>query len=175
MYEVGDYILYGGTGVCRVKNVAKRTFPGEAESRLFYTIKPLWQEYVIHTPVNGSKVFMRNIISKEEAERLIGTIPFIQAEPYHQKAVKLLTARYEASLQTHDCADLIELIMSIYAKKNIAEVQNRKLGAVDERFMKHAEDLLFSELSVALDIPMEGVPAYIKSKIEALQENDQIQ
>lgn len=170
MYEVGDFIYYGGTGVCRVKNIAKRKFPGERESRLFYTIEPLNEEYVIHTPVGGTKVFMRSVISKEEAESLIDTIPSIQVEPCCNKVVNQLTAHYKASLETHDCADLVALIKSVHKKKKMAEDQKRKLGAVDERFMKYAEELLFSELSVALDVPKDEVPAYISSRIAAQQD-----
>ncbi len=169
MYEVGDFVYYAGTGVCRVKNIAKRKFPGERESRLFYTIEPLDQGYIIHTPVGGTKVFMRNILSKEEAESLIDAIPTIPAEPYHNKVVNQLTAYYNAAIDTHDCADLVVLIKSVYEKKKMAEDEKRKLGAVDERFMKHAEELLFSELSVALDVPKDEVAAYITSRIEAVQ------
>ncbi len=37
--------------------------------------------------------------------------------------------------------------MSIYAKKQDLEAHKRKVGALDQRFMKRAEDLLFGELA----------------------------
>ena len=47
------------------------------------------------------------------------------------------------------------------------EKHNRKFGQVDERFMKHAEDLLFSELSVALEIRRDEVQKYIADRLSA--------
>jgi CarD family transcriptional regulator len=172
LYEVGDMVYCGGSGVCRVKDIAKRKFPGEEESRLYYTMEPLYQEYTVHTPVNGSKVFMRDIITREEAVMLIDKIPSMQVEPYNNKTVSQLTAHYEASLQKHDCADLIELIESIYAKRQIAKDQRRKLGDVDRRFMEQAEELLFSELSVALEIPIDEVPEYIATRVKAIENRE---
>jgi len=50
-------------------------------------------------------------------------------------------------------------------KSAIAEEQGRKLGQMDERYMKKAEDLLDGEFAVALGIPKESVGSYIESKL----------
>ena len=55
--------------------------------------------------------------------------------------------------------------MSLRAKKQGLEQQKRKFGAVDERFMKRAEELLFGELAAALDIPKDRVPEYIADRV----------
>lgn len=57
--------------------------------------------------------------------------------------------------------------MSIYAKKQEAETQKRRLGAVDESFLHRAEDLLFSELAAALELDREQVQPYIAARVEA--------
>ena len=44
--------------------------------------------------------------------------------------------------------------------------EKRKFGAVDERFLREGEALLFGELAVALDIAPEAVPAYIQARLE---------
>ena len=56
--------------------------------------------------------------------------------------------------------------MSIYAKRQQAEAQKRRLGMVDERFMKQAEKMLYGEFSVALGIPYEEVQPYIARRLE---------
>ncbi|HZK34330.1 MAG TPA: CarD family transcriptional regulator [Bacillota bacterium] len=161
IFNVGDLIIYGNTGVCRITEITKRDFSGVDKDQLFYVLKPLYDGYVIYAPVDNSDVFTRPIISKEKAEQLIGMIPTINAEPFHSRIVRELTAHYQASLKTHDCKELIGLTMSIYAKKQDAETKNRKLGAVDVKFMKLAEDLLFGELAAALGIDKESVRDYI--------------
>jgi len=54
---------------------------------------------------------------------------------------------------------------SLYAKRCEAEREKRKFGAVDERFLKEAEELLFGELAAALEIEKSEVLDYITSRI----------
>lgn len=164
-YQVGDLILYGGTGVCRVADIQARTGGRGEPERLYYDLEPLYQSCTIATPVDNGKIFMRPIISREEAERLIDEIPNVEAEAYHNKAMRELTQHYEAALKTYDCRDLVELTMSIYAKKQDVESKKRKFGALDERFLHRAEELLFGELAAALDIKRDEVQRYIEKRL----------
>lgn len=67
----------------------------------------------------------------------------------------------------YNCADLIKLTTSIQAKKKMLQQKNLKVGQTDARYLKQAEELLYSEFSCALGIPMDEVPDYIESKINA--------
>ncbi len=169
MYEVGQLVQYGGTGVCRVEEIKVQDFPGVGQ-RLYYVLHPLYKACVISVPVDSDKVFMRPIISREEAERLIARIPSLHCQAFHGRAARDLAAHYEALLERHDCQDWIELTMSIHAKKESMQQQKRRFGSVDERFLKQGEDLLFGELAAALDIPREEVPGYIAARVESLKE-----
>ncbi len=126
MYQVGDLIVYGGTGVCRVMEVGPQT-----GGRLYYTLEPVYGSCRIFTPVENSKVLMRPIVTRQEAERLIDEIPAIQPEAYYNKVLRELTEHYDTILKTYNCGELLKLTMSIYAKKQEAETQKRRLGAVD--------------------------------------------
>ncbi|MDR0884419.1 MAG: CarD family transcriptional regulator [Oscillospiraceae bacterium] len=165
MYHIGDLVVYGTTGVCRILDITARAFSRSEKSQDYYVLSPIYQEHnKIYTPVEA-KIFMRPVISKEEAEDLIALIPTIDVEIDHSHLLNELEEHYKASMRSHDLADLLALTMSIYAKRQEVVDQKRKLGVVDERFMKLAEELLFTELAVALDIPRETVPAYIERKI----------
>ena len=56
----------------------------------------------------------------------------------------------------------MQLIKTVYAK---SRRHGRRVSQVDQRYRKRAEELLNSELSVALGIPLKEVPAYINQKI----------
>lgn len=169
MYQVGDLIFYGGTGVCRVTGAKTLDLLGTGAPQPYYILNPLYQECTISAPANSDKVFIRSVLTRQEAEDLIDSIPTIQAEAYHNRMLHQLEQHYEASFKSHACADLVEMTMSIYAKKQILKEQKRKFGMVDERFLKRAEDLLFGELAVALDIPKGDVPSYIQSRVHAIE------
>ena len=166
MYQVGDWIFYGNIGACQVIDISERKIPGMEHAALYYTLQPFSDTCSISTPTNG-KVFTRPLISKEEAEALIAELPKIDAVAYHNPVLRQLSEHYESALNTHDCLSFARMAMSIHAKKELAERQKKKLGAVDEKFMKRAEELLFSELAIVLGIPKNEVPAYISARIEA--------
>lgn len=159
MFQPGDLILYGRTGVCRVEGIEQE------KGQAFYALSPLYQTCSIRTPVEG-KVFMRPILTKAEADALIDLIPTFSAEPVEGKALRELTETYQASIATHDVRDLVELTMSIYAKRQQAAREKKKFGAVDERFLKEGEELLFGELAASLDIPVEEVQSYIHKRLD---------
>ncbi|WP_130862114.1 CarD family transcriptional regulator [Bacilliculturomica massiliensis] len=165
MYQIGDLIFYGNTGVCKITDISPQKIPGSAKGQLYYTVLPLRQKCVIYSPVEGGRVFMRPIISREEAEQLIDKIPSIQAKACYSPALRQLKEHYEAALNSHDCAELVELTMSIYTKKQELEAQKRKFGSVDEQFMRRAEELLFGELAAALGISESEVPGYIEDRV----------
>lgn len=169
MFNIGDLIVYGSTGVCRVREIASHDTRGADKDKKYYVLDPLYQKCVIYAPIDNPKIFMRPIISKEEANKLIDMIPSIRAEAYHTRVLRQLVEHYEASLNTHDCGDLIELTMSIYAKKQYLMQQNRKFGQIDERFMKRAEDLLYGEFAAALEIDKADVADYISQRISKIQ------
>ena len=155
MYEVGELILYGRTGVCRVEEIKT-----EAGGN-YYVLKPLYQTCCITIPADSPKVFTRPILTPEEVRALIARMPELEAEPYHNRNLNQLRAHYLSCMESHCCEDLARLAKSLYLKKKETEAQKKKFGAVDERFMREAENLLFGEFAASLDIDREEVQNYI--------------
>lgn len=167
MFKVGDKIVYGKNGVCEVVEITQMSLSDDSKKELYYNLKPIYQQgSTIYTPAENGKIAMRAVINKEEAEKLIELIPKIKAEPIANSNKREMVEIYENALSSQDPADLAELTKSIYAKKQIAEQNKKNMGAVDEKFMKKAEEMLFGEHAVALGIEKDDVPEYIAKKIE---------
>ena len=165
MFQPGEKIVYGTTGVCTVQEVTPRDdLPGTAPGTLYYALEPLSGSGIIYLPVDAP-VFMRPVITRQEAEALVARIPEMAAEAYHQRNLQMLRNHYQEVLQSHDCEKLLEMTMSIHVKEKQAIKAGRKLGQIDARFQKRAEELLWGELAVALEIPVEEVPRYIQEKV----------
>ena len=141
----GDYIVYGTSGVCRVDEVKPSPFEDEAD-RQYYTLTPVTGTETIYIPVD-SPVFMRPVISREQAETLVRDIPNIEVDHFTSHSMRLSSEHYQEVLQSHDCGDLVQLIKTVYAKSRRS---GRRLSQVDQRYRKRAEELLHGELSVAL-------------------------
>lgn len=165
MFQPGELIIYGGEGVCRVEAVGPLALTDVKNDRLYYTLQPLYRTGTVFAPVEG-KVFMRPVIGREEAEALVRSIPRIREVPVEGRGARLAGEYYQRMLGSHDCADLVQLIKTIYARQQTAHAAGRKGGQVDERYRKRAEDTLYGELAVALDIPREQVEEYIRRTLE---------
>ena len=166
MFQPGELVVYGTTGVCRVESITTPDMRGADRSKLFYQLKPLQQDGLIYAPVNHPKISIRPVISREEALALIGRIPSIHVEICRAPTLQALAQQYQAAIHSGNCLDLIKMLMSVHIKQQQAAAQNRRLGTVDERYMKQAERLLHGELAASLEIPYEDVPAFISAYLE---------
>jgi len=168
MFQKEDLVVYGRTGVCRVEDITQPDFcrskPGELD-KLYYVLSPLYQDGTIYAPIENCKVPIRPILTAEEADDLVDAIPASRAQAYYGGSTQNLRDHYQTLLQTSDCRDLLELVISIYCKKTHVEETKRKFGAVDEHFMKQAEQLLGGELAAALDVPVSEMLDRIAAKL----------
>ena len=168
MYQVGELIIYGPEGVCRVAEIGPLNMRGAQKGLDYYTLSPVYRDGKIFTPVDTT-VYTRPVMTREEAEALIDRIPDIPEEIYENSNPRLLNEHYQAYLKSYDCMDLLRLIRAIYAKGRNAGGRGRHLGQVDERTIKRAMEMLHGELAVALDIPVDGVKDYITCRMEQLE------
>ena len=145
MYEIGQLIVYGNEGVCRVEEIGTPKISGVDKHRDYYTLAPIYREGKVFTPVD-SKVFMR-------------------PEVYENANLRFLNEHYQHCLQNYTCADLLQLIKDVRAKRCRMIERGKKLGLVDERYMKRAEEMLHGELAVALGMTREQVPQFISDAL----------
>ena len=74
MFSIGEYVVYGVEGVCRVEEAGKLKVAGLDKNRAYYRLRPYYHDGTIYTPVDG-KAVMRPVLTREELEnyRLEGT------------------------------------------------------------------------------------------------------
>ena len=163
MYEIGQLIVYGNEGVCRVEEIGTPKISGVDKHRDYYTLAPIYRE---------GKVFMRPVITREEALALIDRIPQMTAQVYENSNLRFLNEHYQQCIQNYTCADLLQLIKDVRAKRRQMTERGKKLGLVDERYMKRAEEMLHGELAVALDMTREQVPQFIADTLGGADESE---
>ena len=164
MFQVGENVVYGQCGVCRVERVGPLPNSPMGD-RQYYTLQPYFSTEVIYAPVEG-KVFMRPALDREHAESIVRAIPGVQREIESERSLTLMREKYEAAFRSYDCEDLIGLIKNIYQKNQTAVQNGRRIGQLDQRYMKRAEELLHGELAIALGIERDEVVRYIEQVLE---------
>ncbi len=165
MFQSGDLIYYGKTGVCEVVDVV--TIKRKTGSELYYQLKPFYQTCSISVPVDNDKIFLREIISEDEVHKLIDSIPEMDDQAFYCSNLNQLKDHYRQIIDTRDNYELMKLILSVKKKKKEVMSHKKKLGAVDEKFLKDAQGLLYGEFAAVLGIQKNEVEGYIEEQLGA--------
>ncbi|MFB0971956.1 MAG: hypothetical protein GX666_08005 [Tissierellia bacterium] len=163
MFDKGEMVFYKNIGVCKVVDITKLDFAMD-EDQKYYVMESVFKNGVNYVPVGAGIENIRNIISKEEAEKLIDMIPEIEAEAILDLATKEMTEYYEEKINSGDPLDILKLTLSIDRKKEILAEEKKKFGAIDDNYLKKAIDMLFEEIAAAVGIEKEKMPQYIKDR-----------
>ena len=169
MFERGDYIVYGSTGICVVEDITTMDMPGIPKERLYYVMSPYQQSGSrIFTPVDNSKMKLRRILSREEALALIDEIPKLEQIGIAEE--KFREQKYKECIRSCECRNWIRMMKTLYLRKQERVSQGKKVTATDERYFRMAEDNLYTEFSISLDMPRQEVEDYISERIHAVAE-----
>ncbi len=160
VFEIGEYVVCGNKGVCVVEDVTKLNISDVDKEREYYILKPLYMAgSTVYVPVDSSEKSMRRVLKRDEAQELIKGIPDIPLLVITNE--KLSEQMYRECIKTNDCQELIKIIKTIYMRKQKRIQAGRKVTAVDAKYFHMAEDSLYGELAVALEMPKDEVESYI--------------
>ena len=164
MCKVGQTVVYGLGGVMEI--VALREVEIGDTVRSYYVLREIGSLTSSETlvPVDNKELTsqMRPLLSREEliaAIRMARTIPDDEwisdnrARAEHFKRVIL----------SGDRVALMLMIRSVVNAGRRRADEGKKNFLSDESAMKRAEKLLYSEISVVMDIDISDVPAFIES------------
>jgi CarD family transcriptional regulator len=167
VFEKGEYVVCGNKGVCLVEDITTLNISGVDKAREYYILKPLYVSgSTVYVPVDAAEESMRKVLSKSEAEALIKEIPDIPMISIAND--KLLEQEYRVCMKSNNCQELVKVIKTIYTRKQKRTEAGRKVTAVDAKYFRMAEDSLYGELAVALEIPKQEVESFISGEISVL-------
>lgn len=163
MFEVGEYIVYGMNGVCKVEEIGPMNLSGVDSDKVYYTLLPLYTKGSrVFTPVDNQKVVMRPVISKQETCNLIDEMKDVDLIEVPDDKHRELA--YKEALKTCECRELIRIINTVLKRKEERTAQGKKMSACDERYLKQAQDGLYGEFAISLKIDKKEVEDFIEHR-----------
>lgn len=168
MFKPGEYIHHESNGLCRVEEITKLDISGADKDRWYYRLLPLeGLGGVVFTPVDNQKVQMRRAMTEQEAKELIDSIPEVPELWIAEE--KQREQKFKQALKSTDCKCWIQIIKTLYLRKQSRIAQGRKITAMDEKYLKSAENRLYAELAIALGREKKDMEAYITKRIKELE------
>ncbi|MCR5769468.1 MAG: CarD family transcriptional regulator [Lachnospiraceae bacterium] len=162
MFNVGEFVVFGTDGVCMVENVGALEMEGVAKDKQYYTLTPVGKKGSnrIFAPVDGKRVVMRKVLTVEEARDFVESLDDIGRLkiPDERKREDI----YKAVLQSCDHIKITELIKEMYARRSERAAVGKKLPSVDERYFTAAENSLYSELGLSLNMEKDEIRSFME-------------
>ena len=166
MFDVGDYIIYGSNGVCKITNVGPMKVSGLSKDKLYYTLIPCYiRDSEIFTPVDNERVVMRRVMTKDEANQFVNDIDTIGKLKIIEEKKREL--EYRQAVLSCDPKILVELMKTIKERMDKRVADGKKITASDAKYFHIAEEGLFGELAVSLELKKDEVKDYLKGKVQA--------
>ena len=148
MYQIGELVQYGNSGVCKVEEIVQGV-PGLEQNVPCYLLIPFSKkDGKIYSPIETGEAKMRRILSKEEVKELL-------EKAWKNEGLSIVNEKqcehiYREELHSGDCYRWLLLLKTLYARKTSRTTAGKRVTATDERYMKNVEDRLKEELNIII-------------------------
>ena len=164
MFAVGDYMMYGKSGVCKVTDICRSPFD-EKDVRTYYVLRPVFgAPAIIYTPVDNDKVAFRPLMNLSDARDLIKRIPSIEALTVENE--KMRREVYKGAVSELYPEGFVSVIKTVYDRRRTLASARRHITEADSEYESFAKRALYCELSIVLGIPFDNVENYIHDEID---------
>jgi len=161
MYQVGDTVSYGISGVCTITDKQRKNLAGVWQD--CYILKPLYDHSMtICIPCESKALVerMRPLLSKKELMELLHQpTPELDQDPAQRKQV------YREILQSGDRSAMAAMVRQIYSQRQMRRQQGKHLPGFEETVLREAENALNTEFAYVLGIAPDAVPEFITSEL----------
>ena len=165
-FKQDECVVYKSAGVCRVLGIETQSMDGENEV-LYYKLKPIADaNSTYYIPVASASEKLRRLLTKKEVLELIDTMPKeAPDEDIWSENRRERREMYTQILKGDDQKALIQLLSSLYFRKQSSEANGRRFSSMDESVMKNAENLMLQEFATVLDLKLEEVQKLISERL----------
>ena len=151
MFDIGDYIVYGHNGICRVLDITHPDISGVDTDRLYYVLMPeKTKGSRLFCPADDDNISIRRVINEQEAKEIISASKGV--EPLVIENDRMRDVSYKNAMKSSDLMQWIKVIKTLLIRKRERENLGKKITATDERYLKLAQEGLYSELALATGI-----------------------
>lgn len=166
MYQIGDLVLYGVHGVCKIAGIETKTVNRKKID--YYILQPINQDGATYfIPANNETVLskIRPIMTKDEIEKLLSSDSDVSGMWIPEENAR--KQRYRELIVSGDRVKLLQMIRILDRHKKEQQTAGRKFHQCDENFMRDAIKLLDEELAVVLNMDRTKVKEYVTERLNS--------
>lgn len=161
MFQSGDYVIYGVHGVCRVVGREKQLVNRKRTEYL--VLEPLGQaesRFYLPAANEASMAKLKAVLSSEELKALLSCEQIRCGEWIQDENAR--KQYYRDLITSGDRISLMKMVNSLYRYRKAQLAAGKKFHQCDENFLRDAERLLASEISLVLEKSPEEARDYLR-------------
>lgn len=165
MVQAGDQVVYGMHGVCRVVEEEKRVI--DRKTVTYLVLEPVGQtgsRYLVPTQNATAMAKIRPMLTKQTLEELI-TGEEVKADAWISDEGQRKQV-YRELIGSGDRVRLLQMVRTLYRHKKAQTAAGKKVHLCDDNFLRDAEKLLASEVSVVLEMDADQAKQYLRAKLK---------
>ncbi len=165
MYQAGQQVVYGAHGVCKILGMEDRMV--DRKSIHYYVLQPMEQpesRYYVPSHNENAMAKMRPLMDKESLMALLQSDDIRRDDWISDENRR--KQYYRQLIASLDLEAMIRMIHTLRQQKVKLAEAGRKFHLCDENFLRDAQRVLSTELSVVLQIPQKELDAYLQKLIE---------
>ena len=164
MYQIGDWVVYGIHGVCRVIGTEKQLV--NRKRTLYLVLEPLSQsESRFYLPAENPTALakLKPVLTKDQLMELLSSADVRQDIWIPEENLRKL--RYRELIAAGDRVSLMNMVTTLYRYKDAQTAAGRKFHQSDENFLRDAERLLASEFALVMELTQEQAKTYLRTQL----------
>ena len=166
MFEIGNLVMYGIHGVCKIVDKELRTI--DRKKMEYLVLEPVNQNssrFYVPSGNPNAMAKLRRLMTRQELEALLVSGDIRQ--PCWIEDENLRKQHYRDLVSTGDRVALLQMLYTLYRHRESQLSSGRKFHLCDENFLRDAQRLIETEFAAVLGIPAAQVRDYVMDKLSA--------
>ena len=161
MFQVGDAVSYGTSGVCTIADKKRLRLAGQMCD--CYILQPVYDSGLRICVPCGSQVLLQRMRALPSREELMALLQ--EPAPQHDPDPEVRREQYRRTLQSGDRRALMGMIRDIYTERRRRHAAGRQLSGYEDSALREAQNILHSEIAYTLGIDPGEVPDFIAREL----------
>ncbi len=165
MYQAGDWVVYGIHGACRVVGTEKQLV--NRKRTQYLVLEPLsHSESRFYLPLENPTALakLKPVLSKGELSALLASDEVRQDIWVPEDSLR--KHHFRELLGSGDRIAVMRMITTLYRYRDSQLAAGRKFHQSDENFLRDAEKLLTSEISLVMEKSAEDARNYLREQLK---------
>ena len=161
MFNTGDTVSYGTSGVCTIAEKKHLTLGGQPHE--CFILRPVFDTSMkICVPCDSTPLLqkMRAMPTRDELLSLLH-----EPTPAHDPDPEVRRETYREALKSGSLHELIAMVRDIYTERTLRRAKGKQLSAYEDSALRNAQNALHSEFAYDMGIRPDEVPAFIEKEL----------